>query len=328
MRSFLAKRWFLLLLLGGLAAAGLWPGLLRPVADLVRPRAVVALALFLMAWGLDSHSLRQAILRPLPALWALAISYGAVPVLALAAGRLMLADELRVGLMITASVPCTLASAVLWTRMAGGNEATALLVTLLTTGTSWLLTPPWLVFGTGVPVEVNAAELMRELLLFLVVPVSLGQLSRAFPPLARAVTRYRPVIGFVAQLLVFGVILKAAVGVRDALGQSAGLATAELMASVVVAVGTHLAALTLGLWTSRGLRLDHPNQIAVAIAGSQKTLPVALLLFEGYFRERYPLAVVPLVAYHVGQLIVDTFIADALAHRKPHLPEFPPEAEV
>jgi hypothetical protein len=37
---------------------------------------------------------------------------------------------------------------------------------------------------------------------------------------------------------------------------------------------------------------------------------------------------VSLLFYHVGQLIVDTFIADGLAHRKPHEPELPPEALV
>ena len=34
---------------------------------------------------------------------------------------------------------------------------------------------------------------------------------------------------------------------------------------------------------------------------------------RGRYFQAYPLAVVPLVAYHFGQLIVDTFVADALA---------------
>src|SRR5262249_12557192 len=144
MRAFLAKRWFLLLLLAGLTLAGLRPGWLRPVVEPVPPRAVVACALFLMAWGLDSRSLGRSLLRPLPALWAVAISYGALPALAWGVGRLMPLDDLRIGLMISASVPCTLASAVLWTRMAGGNEATALLAIMLTTCTSWLATTFWL----------------------------------------------------------------------------------------------------------------------------------------------------------------------------------------
>jgi predicted Na+-dependent transporter len=35
-----------------------------------------------------------------------------------------------------------------------------------------------------------------------------------------------------------------------------------------------------------------------------------MLLFESYFRDDFPLAVVPLAVYHFGQLVVDTFIAD------------------
>jgi hypothetical protein len=36
------------------------------------------------------------------------------------------------------------------------------------------------------------------------------------------------------------------------------------------------------------------------------------LLFERYYRDAFPLAVGPLLFYHVGQLIVDTFIAERL----------------
>jgi hypothetical protein len=54
---------------------------------------------------------------------------------------------------------------------------------------------------------------------------------------------------------------------------------------------------------------------------------VALFLLKGYFRE-YPLAVVSLLFYHVGQLVVDTFVADLLAHRKPAEADLPSEAVV
>jgi sodium/bile acid cotransporter 7 len=77
----------------------------------------------------------------------------------------------------------------------------------------------------------------------------------------------------------------------------------------LVCVGTHLTALAVGLWSSKGLGFDRPNQIAVAFACSQKTLPVAIYLFDAHYQST-PLAVVPLVLYHVGQLTVDTFIAE------------------
>ena len=58
---------------------------------------------------------------------------------------------------------------------------------------------------------------------------------------------------------------------------------------------------------------DRPRGIGVAFSCSQKTLPVALFLFQTYYQETFPLAVVPLLFYHVGQLILDTWIAEWLS---------------
>lgn len=329
MAAFLVKRWFLLLLAIGLGLAALWPDLPRPATDRVDPRGLVALALFLTSWSLESRSLGRALLRPLPALWAVAISYGALPALALLAGRFLLDESLGVGLMISASVPCTLASAALWTRMAGGSEATALLVTVLTTCTSWLATTWWLVLGTGIEASVDTTRLMGELALYLVVPFGLGQLARVPGPLARTVTRHRKGVGVAAQFLIFTIMMKAAVDVRDQLGSADTVFSASAVGTaVVLCVATHVAALAGGFWGGRLLGFDRASRIAVAFACSQKTLPVALFLFGVYYKDRYPLAVVSLVSYHVGQLVVDTFIADALAHRKLRETEVPAEGVV
>lgn len=314
MRPFLRKRWFLLLLILGGVWVGLWPGGLRWTAA-VDPRFVMAPALGLMALGLDSRSLYRTLRRPLPALWGVVVCYGVLPVLAWALGPLLPGQDLRLGLLIMASVPCTLASALLWTRMAGGNEATALLIILLTTGTSWLVTTGWLALLAGTTVVLDRGALMRGLFLTLVLPFGLGQLLRAAGPCARAADRYRTPLGVVSRLLIFLVILKAAADVRDRLvTPSGGLTAGSLLLAAAVCLGVHLAAMAVGLWGGKALAFSRPDQLAVAIAGSQKTLPVALFLFDAYFRD-YPLAVVPMVFYHVGQLVLDTFIAEGLAGR-------------
>jgi sodium/bile acid cotransporter 7 len=326
MKQFLRQRWFLLLLAAGIVLAWWGPAWLRASTAQLGPRAIIALALFLMAWGLESRKLFGALLRPLPALWAVAISYGVVPACAVLVGPL-LTDDFRIGLVIIASVPCTLASAVLWTRMAGGNEATALLVILLTTASSWLVTTAWVVLGTGTVVSIDTAAMIRDLLVFLILPVALGQSIRSVPILARTAVRWKLVLGVVSQLLIFSIILKAGVELFDRLreGESSEPKLGALWMAALLCLGTHLAALAGGFWSSRALRFDRPSQIAVAFACSQKTLPVALVLFD-YFKERYPLAVVPMVLYHLGQLFVDTFIADGLAGRPLREGELPPEA--
>jgi sodium/bile acid cotransporter 7 len=310
------RHWFLITLVAGVGLAAARPGWVRPLVDQVPPRGVVGLALFLMAWGLESRSLGRALLRPLPALWAVLLSYGALPALAWLAGRLVTEPDYRVGLLVMTSVPCTLASAVLWTRMAGGSEATALLVILLTTATSWLATAAWLAATTGASVAVDTAAIMRELLVVLVAPVALGQLVRASPPLARLADRGRIVLGVLSRLLIFSIILKAAADVSARLAARAELPSpALLLATAGLCAGLHLTALFAGLWGGRLLGFDRPSRIAVAFAGSQKTLPVALLLFETYFKDTNPLAVVPIVFYPVGQLVLDTFIAEQIARQ-------------
>jgi len=89
MLHLLARRWFLLLLIAGVALAVALPDWLRPWTGPLPPRAVVAVALFLTAWNLDSNSLLRAVVRPLPALWAVSISYGVLPLLAWSAGSLL-----------------------------------------------------------------------------------------------------------------------------------------------------------------------------------------------------------------------------------------------
>ncbi|HEY7422794.1 MAG TPA: bile acid:sodium symporter [Gemmataceae bacterium] len=314
--SFPRRYWFLIALVMGVILAGARPDWLRPLTAKVPPRGVVGLALFLMAWGLEGRSLWRAALRPLPALGAVLVSYGALPALGWLAGWLVTEADYRIGLLIITSVPCTLASAVLWTRMAGGSEATALLVILLTTATSWLTTTAWLTWTTGAAVGVDSAALMRELLVVLVLPVAVGQLARASPLLVRLAHRGQTVLGIVSRLLIFSIILKAAADVATRLAARTDMPSPGLLlGTAALCVALHLVALFVGLWGGKALGFDRPSRIAVAFAGSQKTLPVALLLFETYFKEAHPLAVVPIVFYPLGQLILDTFIAEQLARR-------------
>jgi L-threonylcarbamoyladenylate synthase len=328
MPSLLARRWFLLLLAGGVALAAIAPYSLRPWTASLPPRLIVAAALFLMAWGLETRRLLDSIVRPVPALWGVTISFGVVPALAWLIG-LLLAEDHRTGLLIMAAVPCTLASAALWTRMARGNEATALLIIFLTTCTSWLCTTFWLTTATLARVSLDATAMMRELVVVLVVPVALGQLARLRRPWAQWASEHKQVLGTLAQVCILAMILKAAVDLVLRLREgTATWSVATVLVTAAASLGVHLAGLYTGLATSRGLRFDRGSQIAVAFAGSQKTLPVALLLYESYFKESHPLAVVPLVFYHVGQLIVDTFIADRMVHGTPPVVESPMRTEV
>jgi sodium/bile acid cotransporter 7 len=312
MLSKLAKRWFLLGLVIGVALVGWRPDWFGPTLELLSPLAIVSLALFFMAITLSSRSLWGALVHPLSALWATIISYGLVPCLGWAAGTWLLDTEPGIGLMIITSVPCTLASAVLWTRLADGNEAVALLTILLTISTSWLATATWLAFGTGQTASVEAWRLMSELFLVLILPVGAGQVLRLLSGVARAADRHRRLLGVLSQLLILAMILKAAYGLVTKLDATTLSLGPPLFLIGLVTVAIHLAGLACGFWTSKLWGFDPPTCSAIAFGCSQKTLPVALYIYESHFQS-FPLAVVPILFYHLGQLVVDTFIAEKLA---------------
>jgi sodium/bile acid cotransporter 7 len=239
------------------------------------------------------------------------LSYGLLPGAAWLAAGLATAPDLGFGLFLIACAPCTLGSAVLWTRMGGGNEATALLTIFLTTSTSWLFTNAWLSLSAGSSLAAaQSMQIMVVLLVSLVVPVGLGQACRAVPVLVRFAEHRRAAIDVLAQLLILSIIIKAAAQVGQRLhGGSARLDAGMALWTAGACAALHLLALATGFWTSRLFGWDRARQVAVAFAGSQKSLPVALLLFDRYFKEEMPLAIVPLLFYHVGQLILDTPLA-------------------
>jgi sodium/bile acid cotransporter 7 len=59
------------------------------------------------------------------------------------------------------------------------------------------------------------------------------------------------------------------------------------------------------------MRLSREDAIAVGFAGSQKSCMVGLEVCA-----QLDVTVLPMVAYHVGQLLADTVIADRFRERK------------
>jgi solute carrier family 10 (sodium/bile acid cotransporter), member 7 len=315
MMVFLRRRWFLLLIAAGVALALAQTDLLRAVVSPIPPRGVVALTLFLMAWSLESRKLFDSLKRPGPALWAMAVSYVLLPALGYVASRFFTLRDLQIGLLVATSVPCTLASAMIWTRLAGGDEAVALLVIMLTTSLSWIVTTTWLTALTGAVVVLDPGRMMLDLLVFLVLPIALGQLARSPERLRGLAVRGKIALSVLSRLLILTIILQAVVMAVDRLRETlASDVLVQLMAVAVAGLAVHLTALAVGFFGGKLFGFDRARRIAVAFACSQKTLPVGIMLIDAYYRD-YALAVVPMLFYHIGQLIVDTYIAESLAAR-------------
>ncbi len=314
MLSFLNRRWFLLALLAVLAVGFPLAETLKPWADQMPRRLIVAGVLFLMALPLEIRAMWRAVRQPRPTLLAVAINFGLLPPLAFVAAPL-LQDELAKGLIVVAAIPCTLASAAVWTRRAGGNDAVAVLVTMTTNLACFLVTPAWLMLLTRTAAPIPFYDMVSRLVMLVVLPIVAAQLLRLYRPLAWWATAQKIPLGVLAQGGILAMITLGVVGSGVELARSEqSLGVADWAWMLLVVTVLHVVALALGHLLAPLLGIDRPDRIAVGFAGSQKTLMVGLDLGLRYFGS---LVILPMVAYHVSQLLVDTLVADRLRERQP-----------
>tara|TARA_B100001939_G_scaffold203575_1_gene175008 strand:- start:108 stop:1163 length:1056 start_codon:yes stop_codon:yes gene_type:complete len=322
----LKKHWFLVglliliplgILLGRNDPPEWLPGLVRSVPTSICTGAI----LFLMSVTLDSGRLFQSLRKPLPVLLACGVNQLCIPLLCLPLLFLQASPDLRVGLLISASVPCTMAAASVWTRRAGGNDAVSLLVTLLTNGLCFVVTPLWMSVGTEWFGTSDASRglgfvpMMQRLVLTALLPALAGQLLRLAPKPKDVVDRNKPKFSMMAQsIILFLVFVSCFKGgmdfAKNNLGE--GLRHTEFLTVWVCCIGLHVAAMGI-VWVLSGvLKLKESDRRATVIAGSQKTLPIGMLVSQA---TGLPFSLLPMLMYHASQLFIDTWVADRLAAR-------------
>jgi sodium/bile acid cotransporter 7 len=358
-KQFFLNRWFLFALVF-LLAVGSWQWeFLLPLSEFKALRyAVVASVLFLMALPLEASVIRRTLMRPLAPALGIVINIGLLPLMAWGLSPLLQVDMAK-GLLVAAATPCTLASASVWTRRAGGNDSTATLVTVVSSLLCFIVTPFWLSITLGKDFSATAANarvsaldplyMTLQLALLVVLPMTVAQLLRLYAPLALWTSRHKVGLSTVAQFGILTMVLLGAIqtgaqlwkpkkvpppgngaamsnpnpggDARDPVSADGPSRPLVLDFAIMVAavMGTHLAMFFVGLFGGRLLGLPREEYLAVAFAGSQKTLMVGLQVSM-----EIGASVLPMVVYHVGQLFVDTLLADWLRARamktraKPH----------
>ncbi len=213
-----------------------------------------------------------------------------------------------IAVMIMAAQASSLASALALTVLARGNQEIALIFTLISSSLTVVLTPFILQLSVGAEVELRVGSMILKMLLVVILPVMLGQVLRRF--LWNKVQQFIQGIRLVPQLIILVFMYT---GFSVATGKIQGNSEIVLRIFLVSAL-LHAILLGWNFCVSLLFRLDSGTGTALVFSGSQKTLPNGIYLCEEFFRH-IQIGPLPLVIYHLIQLVVDTFLVPFFERR-------------
>lgn len=302
--------WFLFALIVALGL-GNWQGVnFLWLADLKWLRiSIVVSVIFLMALGVPLAELMKQVARPYPTLLAACINMLFMPLAAWLFG-FALPPSLAGGFLVAAAIPCTLASAAVWTRRAGGEDSIAMLVMLITNLTCFFVTPLWLLLLLGKDIQLDVNKMIGELFLLVLIPSLLAQALRyRFARVAKFAQKYKVSLSTIAQIGILLMVMLGSIQMYRSTSNESRLTSSAAylpyIQATLAAVVLHGIALAIGWYTAGAMKFSRREQIGIAISGSQKTLMVGLQICIDC-----GVSILPMVLYHISQLLMDTLLAD------------------
>jgi len=222
--------------------------------------------------------------------------------------------------MIMAAQAGSLASAIALTIMAGGSRELALICTLVSNALTVVLTPfiLELTISTNYIKDLSGntqiafplGEMILRMVLCVLLPIIVGQLLR--PVLWERTKKIRGAIRVIPQFIILVFVYTGFAAATAKITNSPELAVRFMVLSVLL----HTILLGGNALVAKWLNLEWPERTAVILCGSQKTLPNGIYIWGTFFQAN-PYGAVPLVLYHLFQLIVDTLLVPLFEKRNP-----------
>ncbi len=313
MKQVLTKHWFFFGMALVAAVAFAAPGLGGQLRQWHVTSVAIFAAFLIVGLTLETRHLFDQVRNIKPLAAAACTSLLLMPAVTYALVRPLygMNTDFGVGAIIIAVAPVTVASGTVLTALALGNVALSLLICVVCNTLALLTIPvllPWML-SFGEPISLPLLEMFLDLVKIVFLPTLIGQLLR--PWLGPIIGPHRKALSVFSQCVVLLIIFNALSSSTDRMS-SAG---AELAGLCVFIIGLRLMFLLMNYGIAKGLKLDDGSMAAFTIHASQKTLTVSYVVWAGYFSDRYPLAMLPGILYHLTQMIADTFVARAFRRR-------------
>ncbi len=302
--EFLKKNSLPLAVMAGLGAALMIPhiGMMLKGWNLIV--ILTMLVFFFQGLGFDATGARKLNGWIKISLIGLITSQLLAPVLGWAAVNLLGWQEDRyVGFLIICCMAPTLVSGTVIATSAGGDRGVSLFLTITLNLVSIVLIPLNLRWTLGSDVDMNQWFLLNKLAITVLLPGLAGHLFRKVVPRA---ANFRNLINYTPILCMGCIIFMSISSQVDCLRQAEVM---EIVAIILPALLVHYLLFAFVWYSSRSTGLPYRVNTAISFVCSQKTLPVAIIVWQQMFAETYPMALIPPIVFHLGQIYGDGFLA-------------------
>ncbi len=311
------KAWFLpiglvLALIWGLSAPGLgtsaylwrFPG--ESGLRLVDWNVIVVF--IISGWQLRSTSMEGLGPYARAIICAIIINLCIAPLLVLGVGLMgIFPAVLFVGAAVMSCMPTTLASGIVISGQAGGDEGLSLIITIILSMIGVLILPFSIGFLLDVGNEINIEvwPLIKKLAMIVLLPFGIGTAIRL-----KWGRPQHKAVGYIPLTAIIIIVWAVASSKQDAFMNATAW---TVFASMLFGILIHVLLLLIAFVTARVQDLPLPIQKSLVIISSQKTLPIAVAIFtmiEPFVNaEQMGLGIMICVIWHFSQTIIDSMIA-------------------
>jgi len=224
--------------------------------------------------------------------------------------------EFPLGLAIFFVMPTTISSCIVLTGQAKGNVALALFLSVATNLMSIIMVPLWLtaVLASASDVTLDVVALLVRLVLTVLIPLLAGKLAQLIPGVNTAASQHKNALKVASSLFLCLIPwTKVSTAAEPLRTTPAG----EILAVLAIGIGVHMVFLVVNTLAARALALKWPEQAAVVLAGSQKTLSVAVAVVDAAPAElgNSGLLLLPCLLSHFAQIVMDALLFSVLRSR-------------
>ena len=321
MKNHLKKYWFFIGLALIILCAFKFPQAGAKIKEWNLLKIAIFIAFLITGLTLETKTIISEIKNFKGLTTALLSTFVLFPVITFLLTKLFFRDnpDFVIGAYILAVAPVTVASGTVMTAVAKGNIPLSLFICVAANFLAIFTIPLSLnlLIQFEQQIDLPILAMIKSLALIVLLPIVIGQLLR--PKLINLIKSCRKAFSIFSQLIVLLIIFNACAASTQRISW---LGSAFFSALIFVII-LHALILLLNLILAKSIALNLPSTAAFTIHTSQKTLTVSYVVWSTYFTA-FPQAMLPIILYHLVQMIADTFVAHrfkTLADPPPPLPQ-------